>query len=1766
MLTMIFSGMIVNAKGEESIPQVEIIDNAEAEILNTDPSEHLGFGLDRIDDKEENIAEEEYIKFIGETSKSSDKYIVKYKNRDSKNESKIKRASKNAFNKGKTKKEKQKNERLKRLENVDESELEKFEITDDNSTANIQSPINFELKQNELIIPYDPEIDVNSLNCMPEIDVISVPESINSEDFVQEIMNESGDIIEYIQPDYIMELSSNDTENIIDIEIDATDINDDEKITDNQEKASITNENNSEVNVNENNENKKENTTDITTQNHNNKPDSEPTPATSESTLEPIIETTETEQQEINSSIRSMSLSDDLQNAWAISRGDGITIAVIDTGIDIAHPDLIDHMINGWDFYNDKSEVYNPDLGMDQAHGTHVAGIIANAAPEAKIMPLKVFENGEASTSDIIKAIEYAKNNGAQIVNCSFGSTDNNQALKEAMKKSGLFFVCAAGNSRTNIDETPVYPAAFGLDNTISVAALNQDLGMSYFSNYGTENVDIATMGRNVESCFPNGQYGIMNGTSMSAAYVSAASALILSIDYQKNLKETLKNTADKLSCLDGKVDNANKVSFYGAVSGEVNNEILQVTPEDDFNVNGYKRTIKEDWELFNSLETIQLDAGGSVTAYLKSDGSVWTMGYGISGQLGNGENVNSAYPVRAIGLSNIIQISVGETHCLALSSSGSVYAWGRNTNKQISASETSSINIPTQISLPVCNIKFVEAGSNNSFVSDGTTVYAWGQNNYGQLGVGHKLSVYYPEAVQNISNITYIDSFGKHTFFISGSKMLYACGSNNHSVLGNPDWGTITSPELVKEYVDKIATGNNHAVAIDTKGYVFAWGANLWGQAAGESALDVQTPQIVFSEDYVGDVKDVKAGSEHSIILSGDNTVITWGRNSGGQLGDGTKIDRARLLEVSGLSNIKMIAAGNGHTIAIEQNGTIWKWGQNPYGQFGNGTTQNSYSPNNEFKVKTLNTKISSGLSHTIMVNEDGTVSTWGNNLYGQLGDSTNTNSVNAVAVIGLNNIVEVTAGEYSSFALDKDGKVWAWGRNSWSMLGDKTDTDRNIPVKLQDLSNIVKISANHQHVLALDKDGNVYTWGVNPNGELGNGGYGADNHPVKINNIPNVIDISAGKNFSLAVDSTGTIWSWGNNNYCKMGIADSGNYPTPVKTTITGVNSVAAGENHSMATDQYGNVYTWGMNNDFGQLGTTTIINYTPQPQRLALTGINNIITKSNTSIAIDGDSVAYAWGKNNFDQLGIGIADAKGVVPTKISDTKFISVSSSNESTYAINSAYNIYKWGFMPNSSISNYSSEQQGSCVPLDVPMASKFIQVDAKRNSVVALDQNGDVYTWGDGAYWDLGHVGPESCSYPQKVKGLPKIISVAKGENHTLAVDVNGKVWGWGKNSSCEVTQYASGNVSSPIEIRGIDNVKSISAGEGFSAAIKKDGTLWTWGNNQHGQLGLSTEGNVVTPTHVLSNVNQVTCGARFMLALVGETVYSWGNNDKGQLGDKTIIPHSSPTAISGNFKKISAGREHVLAISTNGELYSWGSSSVGQLGHNDKISKNIPTKVAAMTASVKDICAAYSHSLAVTTDGNLYTWGEGRSGQMGNGEKNTYRVPKLISSMSGIVSASGGYSFSVVRDNNGKLWSFGNDDYGQLGIKSNKPVSVNFKIDVLTPSENKVVKTINVKNNEDYIVNINAKNISNLMDQKFCVTYDASKLKVVDLICSTYEKENTIVDFTNGVAISSFTEGRIEFSNKKQIPNGKYFTGTINSIKFKSIYSGETTIELEY
>ncbi len=302
--------------------------------------------------------------------------------------------------------------------------------------------------------------------------------------------------------------------------------------------------------------------------------------------------------------------------AWLQTKGEGVVIAVLDTGIDITQEDLADNIYtnpfeipgnyidddgngyiddtSGWDFVNNTNQVHNRENIHDEWHGTHIAGIIAaqdnndigitGVAPDAKILPLKVFQDGIAYTSDIINAIEYAERMGVKIVNCSWGSTENNPALKEAIDHSNMLFVCAAGNSSQNIDVYPIYPASYDNDNIISVAAMNEYGILTGFTNYGNY-VDVAAPGEDIISTVPDNRYVTTSGTSMAAAFVTGEAALIQNMNKElspANIRDRIITTADRLSSLTGKIYNGNKINCYNAVHNIVSDEIIQVRTEDN--------------------------------------------------------------------------------------------------------------------------------------------------------------------------------------------------------------------------------------------------------------------------------------------------------------------------------------------------------------------------------------------------------------------------------------------------------------------------------------------------------------------------------------------------------------------------------------------------------------------------------------------------------------------------------------------------------------------------------------------------------------------------------------------------------------------------------------------------------------------------------------------------------------------------------------------------------------------------------------------------------------------------------------------------------------------------------------------------------------------------------------------------------------------------------------------------------------------------------
>ena len=334
---------------------------------------------------------------------------------------------------------------------------------------------------------------------------------------------------------------------------------------------------------------------------------------------------------------------------------------------------------------------------------------------------------------------------------------------------------------------------------------------------------------------------------------------------------------------------------------------------------------------------------------------------------------------------------------------------------------------------------------------SDGT-VWAWGSNSNGQLGNGTTTDSNIPLQVPGLSGMTAVAAGNSFTVALKNDGTVWAWGSNSNGQLGN---GTTTDSSIPLQVtglsgMTAIAAGNSFTVALKNDGTVWAWGSNSNGQLGNGTTTDSNIPLHV---PVVANMMAVAAGNSFTITLGTDRTVWAWGSNSNGQLGNGTTTDSYTPLQVPGLAAIMAIAAGNSFALAMENNelaSTVWAWGSNNNGQLGNGAMTDVYTVG---EVSNMNGTgaigIAAGYDHAVVVKNDGTVWTWGNNSNGQLGNGTTTVSVVPVQVSGMSGVDAVAAGYFDTVVLKINGTVWTWGYNFYGQLGNGTTTDSSIPVQ---------------------------------------------------------------------------------------------------------------------------------------------------------------------------------------------------------------------------------------------------------------------------------------------------------------------------------------------------------------------------------------------------------------------------------------------------------------------------------------------------------------------------------------------------------------------------------------------------------------------------------------------------------------------------------------------------------------------------------------------
>jgi subtilisin family serine protease len=343
----------------------------------------------------------------------------------------------------------------------------------------------------------------------------------------------------------------------------------------------------------------------------------------------------------------------DINEAWAISEGDdSIIVAVIDSGVDYEHPDIEGSM---WDGSNCKDEngvmviggcIHGYDYASNDAdpmtthfHGTHVAGTIAasknnsagtiGVAPQTKIMALR-FSLDVASE---VKAINFARENGAKVINASFSGTGYSSAeynAIQAFQNAGGIFVAAASNEGSDNDGTPYYPASYDLPGIISVAATDQFDALASFSNYGDDSVDVGAPGVNIASLVPDSLYGYSSGTSMASPHVAGLVSLIWATYPDLSaaeVKAIIMNTGDELESLEGKTVSEKRVNAYNAVTaltpriGYSENDLI---PSNAISVSSDGQGIVT-FNFYVRAGLSGISATTSEVEYSIDDGSTWT-------------------------------------------------------------------------------------------------------------------------------------------------------------------------------------------------------------------------------------------------------------------------------------------------------------------------------------------------------------------------------------------------------------------------------------------------------------------------------------------------------------------------------------------------------------------------------------------------------------------------------------------------------------------------------------------------------------------------------------------------------------------------------------------------------------------------------------------------------------------------------------------------------------------------------------------------------------------------------------------------------------------------------------------------------------------------------------------------------------------------------------------------------------------------------------
>jgi len=587
-----------------------------------------------------------------------------------------------------------------------------------------------------------------------------------------------------------------------------------------------------------------------------------------------------------------------------------------------------------------------------------------------------------------------------------------------------------------------------------------------------------------------------------------------------------------------------------------------------------------------------KIRAGGNTTCVVTAAGTVWCWGSNSSGQAGTGSiGGNQTTPAQVAGITTAVDVAVGLAHTCAALSDGSVRCWGANGKRQLGENTNNPSGTPQVVALPAGTLAVeVSAGDDTACARTSTgTVVCWGNNAENALGVGAANNGRIPTVVPGITGAVSITSGSDNACAVRSDHNILCWGFNGQGQDGAGTTKRIyTAPILVENTLARgfTVTGGGGFICSKTiLGGVSCWGNDNFGQLGKGTIALRAVPTAVSSAP--ANVTTISAGDVSTCAVAG-GALYCWGNNDQSELGDGTNIQRRiPTLVAGGYTDATAVAVGGTHACARRSGGSVVCWGTNTYGELGNNTTTPSAVPVS-VAISTV-TAIGAGQSHACSLLADGSVRCWGRNADGQLGNGVTTDSSSPVVVSGITGASALTVGQRHNCAI-VSGAVRCWGNNVGGQLGNGTTTGSLTPVAVSLPAAATVVAAGQLHTCARLTTGAVYCWGSNVYGQLGNGSAVTGSPtPVLVSGITTATSVTTWGSHTCALLSNSTIRCWGLNTRGNLGASTVSTFSN-VPLVASGLYSfISAGGRHTCGKQTGGSLRCWGYN-DFGQVGDAT------------------------------------------------------------------------------------------------------------------------------------------------------------------------------------------------------------------------------------------------------------------------------------------------------------------------------------------------------------------------------------------------------------------------------------------------------------------------------------------------------------------------------------------------------------------------------------------------